>query len=226
MPQPRRTDSRAIVSAAIEVLNDRGLDGLSLHAIAARLGIRQPALYHHFGSKAELVTAVAEEVLDRRHTDRTPVEGEHWQDFLFRNAQSLRRAMLSVRDGGRLMASAGPRTPKIDNAIAQIRLLEDSGFTGPDAVLAFIAVSRYTIGAVLEEQTARDGGAIIVPPERHDAAAAYLSALGTKVAALGPDHEFKIGLSALIHGLGDLITDTTVDEARPRLVSKATSPRV
>jgi TetR/AcrR family tetracycline transcriptional repressor len=203
MPQPRRTDRRAIVSAAIEVLNERGLDGLSLHAIAARLGIRQPALYHHFASKAELITAVADEVLDRWHADRTPAEGEYWRDFLIRNARSLRRAMLAVRDGGRLIASAGPRSPRVDNAIAQINLLEAGGFTGSDAVLAFIAVSRYTIGAALEQQTARDGGAILLPPQRTDARAARLAELAVEVAALGPDHEFDVGLLALVHGLGE-----------------------
>ena len=65
MPQPRRTDRAAIVSAAIEVLDENGLDGLSLRAIAARLGVQQPALYHHVASKADLLAAVGDEVLDR-----------------------------------------------------------------------------------------------------------------------------------------------------------------
>jgi TetR/AcrR family tetracycline transcriptional repressor len=211
MPQPSRTDRRAIVAAAIDVLDERGLDGLSLHAIAARLGIAQPALYHHFASKAELISAVADEVLDRWHTDRIPVEGERWQVFLTRNARSLRKAMLTVRDGGRLIASAGPRSPNIDNAVAQIGFLEASGFTGTDAVLAFIAASRYTIGAALEQQTARDGGAIILPPGRADAESAHVAELAATVTALGPDHEFEVGLSALIHGLGELIANPTTE---------------
>ena len=214
MPHPRRTDRRAIVSAAIEVLDERGLDGLSLHVIAGRLGIQQPALYHHFGNKAELMAAVADEVLDRWHTDRTPAEGERWQDFLVRNARSLRHAMLSVRDGARLIASGGPRSPSIDNAIAQIGLLERSGFTGPDAILAFIAVSRYTIGAALEQQTARDGGAIVLPTEPTHAGAVHVAEIAAKVTALGPDHEFEVGLSALVNGLGDLIGNPTADKAR------------
>jgi len=201
MPQPRRTDRAAIVSAAIEVLDEHGLDGLSLRAIAARLGVRQPALYHHVDSKADLLAAVAEEVLDRWHTDRVPVADERWQDFLARNAWSLRRAMLSVRDGARLIASAGPRSPRTENAIAQIGLLERSGFTGADAVLAFIAVSRYTIGAALEQQTARDGTDIVIPAEPRDEAVAHLARLASEVAALGPEHEFEVGLTALIRGL-------------------------
>lgn len=201
MPHPKRTDLRAIVSAAIEVLHERGLDGLSMHAIAARIGVRQPALYHHVGDKDTLLAEVAAEVLDRWHTDRLPAEGEHWQDFLARNARSLRRAMLSVRDGARLIATAGPRSPDLDNAIAQTGLLERQGFTGPNAVLAFITTSRYTIGAALEEQTARDGAAIVLPGERSDRAAVHLAELAAQVNALGPDHEFEVGLTALIHGL-------------------------
>ncbi len=214
MPHPKRTDLRAIVSAAIEVLDERGLDGLSLHVIAARIGVRQPALYHHVEDKNALLAEVAAEVLNRCHTDRLPAEGEHWQDFLTRNARSLRRAMLSVRDGARLIATAGPRSPDVDNAIGQVDLLERHGFTGPNAVLAFITTSRYTIGAALEEQTARDGSAIVLPGDRRDEAAVHLVDLAAQVNALGPDHEFEVGLTALVHGLATLREGSTSSEPR------------
>lgn len=207
MPHPKRIDRAAIASAAIEVLDERGLEGLSLRTIAARLGVRQPALYRHVDSKEDLLADVSAEVLDRWHTDRLPGEQEPWQDFLGRNARSLRRAMLSVRDGARLIATAGPRSPNLDNAIAQVALLERSGFVGPDAILVFIAVSRYTIGAALEQQTARDGTAINLPTERTDKDALHLAELASGVTELGPDHEFEVGLNALIRGF-DLSLDT------------------
>jgi TetR/AcrR family transcriptional regulator, tetracycline repressor protein len=201
MPYPPRTDRRAIVSAAIEVLGEHGLDGVSLRAIAARLGIRQPGLYHHFASKAELLDAVAEEILDRGQADRLPIEGEQWQTFLSRNARSLRRAMLSVRDGARLIASTGSRSPRLDTAIAQISLLEDAGFSGTGAALAVIAVARYTIGSAIEQQTARDVGDIVITTDRTDTAATHLVDITREVVTLGQDHEFDVGLSALIRGL-------------------------
>jgi TetR/AcrR family transcriptional regulator, tetracycline repressor protein len=201
MPYPPRTDRRAIVSAAIEVMDEHGLDGVSLRAIAARLGVRQPGLYHHFASKAELLDAVAEEILDRWHSDRLPVEGERWERFLCRNARSLRRAMLSVRDGARLIASAGSRSPRLDTAIAQVTLLEDAGFSGTGAALALIAVARYTIGSAIEQQTARDDGDIVITTVRTDTAATHLIDVTRRVVSLGQDHEFDIGLSALIRGL-------------------------
>lgn len=201
MPHPPRTDRRSIVAAAIDVMNERGLDNVSLRAIATRLGIRQPALYHHFASKAELLDAAAEEILDRWHTDRRPAPGEQWDAFVTRNARSLRRAMLSVRDGARLIASAGSRSPSVENAVAQVAVLEDAGFSGTDAALALIAVSRYTIGSALEQQTARDGSEIVVETERTDTAATHFLDIARQVVALGPEHEFETGLTALLRGL-------------------------
>ncbi len=201
MPYPSRTDRASIVAAAITVLAERGLDDLSLRTIATHLGVRQPALYHHIASKAELLDAMADEVLDRWHTDRLPVDGERWDVFVARNARSFRRAMLSVRDGARLIASAGSRSPQLDNAIAQVALLEDAGFPSTYAVLALIAVSRYTIGSAIEQQTSRDDGRIVIDTDRDDDAAVHIIETTRHVVALGQDHEFETGLAALIRGL-------------------------
>ena len=201
MPYPSRTDRAAIVAAAIAVLDERGLDDVSLRAITARLGIRQPALYHHFASKADLLDAVAEHVLAQRHTERLPHDGERWDAFVTRNARSMRQAMLSIRDGARLIASAGSRSPHLDIAIAQVGLLENAGFTPADAILALIAVSRYTIGSAIEQQTARDGGDIVIDTDRTDEETTHFLESTRHVVALGQDYEFEAGLGALIRGL-------------------------
>lgn len=202
MPFPRRTDRASIVAIAIDVMQERGLDGVSLRVIAARSGIRQPGLYHHFAGKTALLDAVADEILHRWHTDRRPHDGEQWDEFVARNARSLRRAMLSVRDGARLIASAGSRSPSPDIATAQLSCLEGAGFSGTQAALALIVVARYTIGSALEQQTARDGGDIVLDIDRTDAAARHLVDVARSVVALGQDHEFETGLSALLKGLG------------------------
>lgn len=206
MPQPSRTNRHAIVAATIDLLDEVGLEKVSLHAIAARLGVKQPALYHHFDSKTALMAAVAEEVLDRHHTDRLPNVGEAWDAFVIRNARSLRRAMLSVRDGARLISSAGSRVPKLSNAIAQVELLERDGFDGGTAVLALIAVSRYTIGAALEEQASRSNPSLSDSADSLDGTddrAARFAEILRDVATAGTAQEFELGLSALVRGLDD-----------------------
>lgn len=48
-----------IVTAARQVLEEQGLQGLTMRAIAAHLGIRAPSLYKHIADKAELEAALA-----------------------------------------------------------------------------------------------------------------------------------------------------------------------
>ncbi|MBX3193540.1 MAG: WHG domain-containing protein [Microbacteriaceae bacterium] len=57
---PRAGLSReAVVDLAVAIVDDVGLDGLSLAAVAGRAGVAVPSLYKHIGSLAELRCAVA-----------------------------------------------------------------------------------------------------------------------------------------------------------------------
>jgi AcrR family transcriptional regulator len=54
----------AVVSAALDVIDERGVEALTLAAVAARTGVAAPSLYKHVGGLAELRTAVAARILD------------------------------------------------------------------------------------------------------------------------------------------------------------------
>lgn len=52
--RPARFSEEAILDAALEVLLDSGLDGMTIAAIAGRLGAPTGSIYHRFPSKAAL----------------------------------------------------------------------------------------------------------------------------------------------------------------------------
>lgn len=52
---------RALLDAALESIDEQGMEGLSLRGIARRAGVSHAAPYHHFSDRAALVAAVAEE---------------------------------------------------------------------------------------------------------------------------------------------------------------------
>ena len=55
----------AVIQAALEMLDTVGVDGLSMRALADRLGVKAASLYWHLRDKDQLLELVAEAVLDR-----------------------------------------------------------------------------------------------------------------------------------------------------------------
>ena len=61
MPTPSRTSLEAIVSAAREILENDGLDGLTMQRVGQAVGVRAPSLYKHVHSRTDLIRLVIED---------------------------------------------------------------------------------------------------------------------------------------------------------------------
>lgn len=64
MPTPARTSLPDIVEAGRALVEGEGLDGLTMQAVAAAVGVRAPSLYKHVLSRGDLIRLIAEAVLD------------------------------------------------------------------------------------------------------------------------------------------------------------------
>jgi AcrR family transcriptional regulator len=63
MPTPDRTSLDAIVLAARDLLEDDGLPGVTMQAVAVRVGVRAPSLYKRVTNRDELIRHIAEATL-------------------------------------------------------------------------------------------------------------------------------------------------------------------
>ena len=63
MPYPKFLSPEEILKTAVHFVEHGDVDGLSLRAVAAELGVKAPSLYRYFADKGALENAVAEAIL-------------------------------------------------------------------------------------------------------------------------------------------------------------------
>jgi len=182
-----KLDRDTVISEALDLLDEVGLDGVSTRRLATRLGVEQPSLYWHFRNKGELLAAMAEAAMVPHATAPLPGPDERWQDWFLENTRSFRRTLLLRRDGARLHAGLVPNGD-LDRIAAKMEFLTQAGVPERDAQFAMLAASRFTVGSVLEEQA--------------DAQAA-ITAAGESDALPPIDHTraFEEGLELIVDGL-------------------------
>ncbi|MBR8234106.1 tetracycline resistance transcriptional repressor TetR [Burkholderia sp. AU42008] len=187
-----------VLRAALELLDEVGIDGLSTRRLAERLGVQSPTLYWHFRNKAELLDAMAEAIMLERHGASLPQPDDVWDAWLAENARSFRRALLAYRDGARLHAGTRPRALHFSSIERKVALLGDAGFTPDEAVDVMVAISRFVVGWVLEEQAGPGAGADAPLP---DAAEYPLLAKGwAALRERSDDEAFERGIAWIVDG--------------------------
>lgn len=89
-------DVEEIVSAAVAIYEESGLDAVSMRRVSRRLGVSPIPLYSRVGNKDALIDALAERLL----LDLAPPvsSGETWQQYARRWAVQVRERLGGARD--------------------------------------------------------------------------------------------------------------------------------
>ncbi|GGW35860.1 TetR/AcrR family transcriptional regulator C-terminal domain-containing protein [Streptomyces caelestis] len=201
-------DRRRVADTALRLLNEVGLDGLTLRAIARELDVKAPALYWHFKDKQALLDEMATEMYRRMVAGAALDPADTWRERLLKANRGLRAALLGYRDGAKVFS--GSRFTGIEHAAQMednLRLLTGAGFTLGQAVRALTTAYLYTLGFVTEEQ-----GVQPLPGERregydmHERARLMadfpLSAQAGAEIFEDYDGHFEEGLALVIEGIG------------------------
>jgi TetR/AcrR family tetracycline transcriptional repressor len=135
-------DADEIVSAAVDIFHESGLDAVSMRSVSTRLGVSPVPLYSRIGNKDALVDAIA----DRLLTDLAPPtsEDEPWGEYAARCAQELRARLRQARDS-RLILSPG-RTAYVAASRPLIEAMRRGGLAADAAVQACRLLMWATVG--------------------------------------------------------------------------------
>lgn len=139
-----------VVRAALALLDEVGLDGLSMRSLADRLGVKAASLYWHLRDKDQLLGLLAEAILAEVPE---PPDGA-WRPALDAFASGYRTVLLAHRDAARVVAGlqTGPAALRLYERLLAILL--DAGFTADDAADAAALLLGQTVPAFVSVEAA------------------------------------------------------------------------
>jgi AcrR family transcriptional regulator len=132
-----------IIDAALALLRENGLGGLSMRRLAADLGVQAGALYWHVPSKQDLLAEIAERIL----TDSEISTADARQACC-----DLRDALLPVRDSAEVVSFALALRPDGLGSIGNLRTAFSAMLPPPRDEWAARTLTHYVLGATAEEQ--------------------------------------------------------------------------
>jgi AcrR family transcriptional regulator len=184
-----RLNEETVVDAALALIADRGLDGLSMRALGESLGVEAMSLYHWFASKDRLLDAVADRLLGKVVVPPTPT-AETWRDWLAEVGHSYRRVGLAHRRAFPLLATRRFLSPGAA-AFLQANLAAHlaAGFTMREALRLTRSIGAYINGIVLAE---------VAPAPVPQSCLSEETAAALKLPAL--DGAFEYGLACILDG--------------------------
>jgi AcrR family transcriptional regulator len=197
-----------VIEAALRVMDEEGLEAVSMRRVAREVGVEAMSLYHHVEDKEDLLDGVCESVMAEFVF---PAPSQDWRENCRRGARAWRQLLRRHPNVMRLFAEQrGPiRTVEsIRPTEFALRILRSSGLSDRDTAQAFHAFGGYIQGFVMMELGSIAGGS----DEEHLKAHAELVAalpgefptletVGPYFAECEPDEQFEFGLDLLIRGL-------------------------
>ena len=138
--------AREAIVVARAILEEEGLDGLTMRALAARLGIKAPSLYAHFRDKRDIENAlIAEGLLEQAEAQEAATDDE---DPIFTLWMGYRRWCVANPALHRLIASRDLDRDDDSVAAAELPGIENVRRTTGGDRTAGIAFWAFAFGMV------------------------------------------------------------------------------
>jgi AcrR family transcriptional regulator len=197
-----------VIEAALRVMDEEGLEAVSMRRIAREVGVEAMSLYHHVEDKEDLLDGICEHIMAGFEF---PDLGDDWVENCKRGARAWRRLLQAHPAVMRLFAEQRGPIRSIDSMRPTefaLKILRSCGLTDRDTAQAFHAFGGYIQGFVMMELGSIAGGSDEEHVKMHAELAAAspgefptLEAVSRYFAECDPDEQFEFGLDLLIRGL-------------------------
>jgi AcrR family transcriptional regulator len=187
---------RTALEVALNIIDNEGIESLSIRRLAERLNVNGASLYHHFQNKEEIVVGAALLALEEVRTP--PGHEQPWRVWVLDNARRLRKAFRDHPDLVPVMLRRQPLGLGSVQMDATVALLEQENVPIGAIAPMLEALELYAIGSALHETRADD------PPVAQELSHV---ARALRQRALTPDEIFNLVCEKII----DTVVITTIE---------------
>ncbi|MCP3805089.1 TetR/AcrR family transcriptional regulator C-terminal domain-containing protein [Allokutzneria sp. A3M-2-11 16] len=195
-----------VLAAALVLVEENGVQGLSMRKLAAAVGVEAMSLYNHVPNKDAVIDGIAELVIRRM---ALPEPTGDWKADLRQLANAFRAAATRYpHAAGLVLTRQLGSNASLAGTNAALSALRGAGFDAEEAVHALRAVLAFLVGTVLREVEsgpAFDGADPVGVAQRE---AELLASPFPAVAESAPflascehDREYEFGLDLLLAAL-------------------------
>jgi AcrR family transcriptional regulator len=192
-------DANIITGAALGVLDEVGLDKLSMRLVAARLGVQAGGLYYYVADKAAMLRHLADELCDQALADFGGCTAADWAGEALALCGCVRAVLNRHRDSARVLA-ASPLSGSLSALALMERLIAaiEPGIAADRVNLAADTLMAYVTGFVLQEQSGMPDRFPLSLDELADRFPRIFRTVGGD-----DDRDFSTAVTAIITGFGD-----------------------
>lgn len=191
-----------VLDVTLKIIDERGLDALSIRAIAKEIGVKAASLYHHFHNKDEIINCAAEMALTR--TALQPLDGaeKNWQALLTAGTYQLLTFLL---DHPQLVpVFAQRRVVGLGDHFLEgsLKHLIAAGMSVAIILPLFEALEALSLGWVTRQITAQRPYA-----DRPDAGSFPLLQMAEQSRIMGQKEVYTLGVQAIIERFAKLTSE-------------------
>ncbi|WP_210587699.1 TetR/AcrR family transcriptional regulator [Streptomyces sp. GESEQ-35] len=201
-------DAGRIVETALKLIDEVGIQALTLRMLADALNSGTATLYRHFDGKDELLALVADRILGEVSVPPEELDGLSWRESVTVAAEALYATLCRHPNALSLLAAQVPVGPNaLRGRERLITLFLHHGFPVGLAARAFTAIGHYVIGFAIQQH-----GPGTPRPEDQWQLRDYFKSLdpadfpatiatADELTSVPLDEEFRFGLDLLLDGL-------------------------
>jgi AcrR family transcriptional regulator len=201
-------DAGRIIDVALKLVDEVGVQALTLRMLADTLESGTATLYRHFSGKDELLAHVVDRIFGDVRVPLGALDGLTWREAATVGAEAFYEALCRHPNALPLLVAQVPVGPNgLLNRERILRLLLSHGFSVGLAARAFTAIGHYVVGFAIQQHgpgaASPEDGAQLRDYYRSLDPAVYpaTTAVAQELTSVPLREEFRFGLDLLLDGL-------------------------